>query len=224
MPYPKQYLLWSGQFGVAGTDELAETTLKISTLGGAPFDAAAVLATWSPNDVGTILAYLTAAMNGPPDVSWAEYSLAQSAKLAAMDVTGHYLTDPVIYTDATPATGSDPDVPAQCSIVASLRSGLTLGVANYGRMYLPHTLFQTAAGSPYAGGTGPLDLAQSMASFIAQTNALAATKAAGSGAVLLSNKGSGVVRGIANVAVGNVTDTQRRRREQLNETYETQAI
>lgn len=221
MPFPKPFARLSWLFTVNGTDEVAETSVHITTLGAAPFDANAYVAAWTNAYATANISRMASALN---TVNWADYSYLVGVKVAALDAAGHYTHAPFEYEDPAPGHGSSTDVLPQSSVVASLRSGLTFGTSNYGRMYLPHTTLGTVATHPYGAAADCNALATSVASMLHLINTDSNGMVAGSGVVNISKVGAGSVKGVATVVVGDITDTQRRRRAQLNENYYAHAV
>jgi len=215
MPYPKPFARLSWLFEIGGTAEVAETGLHISTVGSSPFDADAFVAGSTTTDL-SLLATAYGLLFSSTGTWWASYSDLVGMKLAALDVTGHYTSAPLVEA-VTGMHGTIESVPPQSSQVLSLRSGLTFGRANYGRMYLPHTMSQLVNGTPYIGVTNADSLSAAAGVLLSSVNTYADGVTAGAGIVLISKVGAGTVKGCANVEVGQVEDTQRRRRNKLNE-------
>lgn len=225
MSYDRQFLRVSFGFAIGGTPEVAETSVNYSTVTGWT-GAVAALAEIQANETAC-LTDVGAAMSGmmtSGSIAWADYSDFISVKVAAIGTNGLYLTDPLVLEGAF-GSGSSGNVLPQSTIVLSLRSGFTLGKANYGRMYLPHSRSTLVAGTPRVASGDTDGLADDGAAMInAITTALTAEVTAVIFPCILSSIGSGFGRGVTEVKVGNVVDTQRRRRRQLAETYSTTAL
>jgi hypothetical protein len=121
--------------------------------------------------------------------------------------------------------GSAPTGPVQATtlpqvtICVSLRTQQTRGAGTHGRIYPPTVIQPTGAGrigSSTAGG-----IAESMATLLEDIATVEEVTLAGSiRAAVVSELGDpGPARIITRVLVGDVFDTQRRRRNQLQETY-----
>lgn len=116
----------------------------------------------------------------------------------------------------------------QLAAVISLRSGATFGQANYGRMYIPCVGGNQIANGRFSDamcGT----LADNAKTFVDAMNTYAESTAHGTGfstfhVRLLSKVGTGTSKLVTNVEVGNVPDTQRRRRNNLAEAYTNRII
>lgn len=137
-------------------------------------------------------------------------------KLAMIGQDGQYLDEPDYHEDAGRAGIAGPARPwNQDALCVSLRSGETLGKANYGRFYLPTPSYArpaNATGIPTAtaeavavGCAVMLEAIQGEISTVDQAVAPA----------ILSR--SGVTKFVRQVAVGTVIDTQRRRRNAVAE-------
>ena len=151
------------------------------------------------------------------------------AKSALIDDTGHTVLDEVLYSYPAAATygaSTATKLPPQCSLVVTLLSDRPRGKASKGRMYLPG----------YAGGVGTngkIDGAQ--ASAIA-TNLKTFYDSFASDAdvpdqLILAAKGTGPLPALTaqndfveTIRVGDVVDTQRRRRNGLTEVYQTRTL
>ena len=221
MPYPKQFLKLSFSFTVDNSDEVADTALSISTPLSAPFDAAAALSAWTLTDLTTLAtSYNSAVTASGTGFNWAVYSNLVAVKLAAVGVDGHYLTGPKIQAGLG-YQGTVASVPPQNTVVLSLWSGLTFGRANYGRMYLPHTTLQFTTGGYGCSSTVANTIATAFKSLFTDITSIANGHTATAGPVIMSSVGTGTVNTVNRLRVGNLVDTQRRRRNRLNEVYST---
>jgi hypothetical protein len=227
MAYDRQQLRIDWGFSIEGTDEVAVTGLSFAAGTGWAGAEAALLdmqvGVVAPTLLGDMLTFMSTTQ-----LNWADYSELNYCKIAAVGVDGHYLDfpeNPVLFEDPTPDDGTFTIVLPQSTIVLSLRSGFTTGQANYGRMYLPHTR-HTQAGGSSVGSVANSDLiAEAGATFIEalKTDITAATSS-GILPMIMSAAGSGTAREVVSVAVGTVTDTQRRRRNKLTEVYSFHAV
>ena len=148
-------------------------------------------------------------------------------KIAQLGLDGRYVVDPLEWTTpVTPGGGGSLGAP-QLAMVVSLRSGSTLGKANYGRFYLPWTAVNLSS------ITAKLTVAQREALLADSVDMLtdiqgnlrgAGGLAADLRASIMSNEGSGVTKLVEAVRVGDVVDTQRRRRNKIPETYSVAAF
>jgi hypothetical protein len=224
MAYGGQFLKITWMFTVNGSDEVADTSLNYTST--PPWTgAAAALAELDSGDLVAMRDHYVDQMMDFDFISWGDYSNLVGIKVAAIGTNGLYLTDPLIAETDTPDSGNAVGVLPQASVVLSLRSGFTVGKGNYGRMYLPHTTIGTVTETPFASSTITDGCAAAGKAFI---NAVTATMngaiTAPVGPVIMSQAAGTLSRVVAQVAVGNVTDTQRRRRNRLNETYSFETL
>lgn len=222
MAYDRQSLLISWLFDIIGEDEVAITSLHVS--GSTTFDAVDALGGLSTGDLDALQVLMSTLMSDS-NLLWADFSRATGIKVAALDVTGHYLTDPLVRDIQTPASGSSngPIYP-QDSIVISLRAASTFGQANRGRMYLPHCATIRVSATPFMSGTQLGGLRTAAQTFLNGVNDVTNTGADPAVLQIMSSKGTGTSKGVATLAVGNVLDTQRRRRNRLTENYLTATV
>ena len=225
MAYDRSHLEVSWIFRIDGTDEVAMTGLSVT---GAPgFDAVAALLQYDEVVDGQALGQAMTTFLSANPIAWADYSFLTDVKVAAVDVTGHYINtagNPKIWSADTTFHGTDTQIVPQCSIVLSLRSPTTLGRANYGRMYLPHTLLPLGAGNPSALATTAEEAATKAATFINEVNEIFDTGDDPGVVQIMSSVAPGLSKAVTRVAVGDVNDTQRRRRNRLPENYSFEAV
>lgn len=117
-------------------------------------------------------------------------------------------------------------MPPQIALVATLIAGSGKGLAGKGRMYLPGV----SGGIDSTGhltGTYTQQIATNLATFFNGVNALASNP----GVVINASRGQKNFAGLGarnvpinGIRVGNVYDTQRRRRNALAETYSTAVV
>lgn len=138
-------------------------------------------------------------------------------KLALIGEDGDYAAEPAAYETTPVNPPVTTTLPPQCAYVVSLRSGLSLGRANYGRFYVPTptwTVGQTNGLATEAQATQARTAAKTMlrgveADLQVQLSTLRLA--------LMSNLGFGQTKLVTDLGVGRVIDTQRRRRNKLNE-------
>lgn len=154
---------------------------------------------------------------------------SSTVKLALLNVDGKTDLENVVQYDwATRPQGPNGGTtyPAQIALVASLRSEKKRGIASHGRMYLPGV-------SAPIDGTGKMTSSfyPAIATKVGALFQTLVTDTTLPGYPVLASKGkaglfagAGETQGITSVKVGNVYDTQRRRRNALVESYSTVAI
>lgn len=151
------------------------------------------------------------------------------AKSALIDESGHTIDDSVKYSypAATVSGGTAVNThPAQCSLVVTLMSDRPRGLASKGRMYLPG----------YSGGISATGKASS-ADILAAANGLKtffdsfAADPDVPDQLILAAKGVGPLPALTaqndyveSFRIGDVIDTQRRRRNKLVETYTSKVL
>lgn len=148
-------------------------------------------------------------------------------KLQVLFTTGAPDPANTVYNNAVTSTGnfgSNPHVP-QASLVASLRNTGTHGLATKGRMYLPGVYQTVDPSSGRISSTAATNIATNFQTFINGINSAAPVGTV----VALCSKGTtttptGVSAAVTHVEIGNVYDTQRRRRNALTETYVNKTI
>lgn len=226
MPYDQEFLKVTWGFSIVNTPEEAQTGLNFSSPSTPNYDASLALSSIDIATLGPLLiARMTTLINGA-GVHFADYGRLNTVRIAGVLLSGAEIDPAKIYEDTTPAFGGNTGIPPQVSIVCSTRSGLTSGAANFGRMYLPYTEPVIEPGTPFVAAATIATIATAFAVFVNGCNAdiQANDGTQTSEATIMTQVTGGVSKKIAQVAVGNVIDTQRRRRNQLAETYSFASI
>lgn len=153
----------------------------------------------------------------------------EQVKLAMIGTNGKYDgTDPVISTPTTTVNGgsSGNPLPPQLALVATLVAGSGKGLAGKGRMYLPGIKFGVDGGG-HITQSDCQGIANGLKTFFDTINASTSRP----GPVANVSGGHAKLGGVGarnvpvnGVRVGNVYDTQRRRRSSLQETYSTAVV
>ena len=225
MASDRQYLKVTWIFNIEGTDEIANTSLNFSDPGFTTLDAEVVLADLDWTVTGPAMATRMTTLLGSVNIRWADYSELAAVRVAAIGTDGLELAAPKLHTVAPTVDGTAGDVNAQSTIVLSLRSNVFGPGANFGRMYLPHTSFALLTNSPLADPTDVSAFATACDTFIEGCNTdMNVTIAAPVDAMIISGITGRESRRVNQIAVGNVTDTQRRRRNALPETYQFRTV
>ena len=142
-----------------------------------------------------------------------------------------YYTYPAPIAGGAQLTGS---LPAQLTLAATMTSDNQRGLAAKGRMYLPGVNLAVSSATGKLDATAIGGIATNFKTFLDSVN----TATGVSGKVILASKGrkqanevngdtiyiGGVNAWVTGCRVGDVYDTQRRRREQLTETYVTRVL
>lgn len=136
-------------------------------------------------------------------------------KWAPQDTQGRYPdgSDSIEFLLADPDPGTTGGGYPQIALTLSLRTARSRGYASNGRMYLPSSR-EVSVASGQIDATQALALASVGAQFIADI----AEVGLGTPAVM-STVGAGRIEAVTGVRVGRVMDTQRRRRNALDEAY-----
>ena len=221
------YVTWL--FHMKQDTEVAQTGVHITTYAG-QYDAGHEL------DALT-LANLTALdtamfkLLSSPGFAFADYGLYLGLKVAAVGQDGAYVKEPRIFTRQTPYTGSGGGfVIPQASVVLSLLGGNLLRKGNRGRVYLPYTSASSSnTGSPRIPANLVGLMATAAKTFVVDVNA--AVSVGGSNAQRVSivsqqpaSAEPFTAEPVVTVKVGDIVDTQRRRRNKLAENYSTVAV
>jgi surface antigen len=155
-------------------------------------------------------------------------------KIASMGTDGRSDAQDTVYSNyVTQPTGSGGNLyPPQIALAASFTSAKMRGVGSHGRMYLPGI----SIGLDTTGHVGGAGLTAVLGAFKTFINACNAASASGDIVILAShgsiNKdgtpkigGSAPInKAVTGIKIGNVFDTQRRRRNQLAETYQAVSL
>lgn len=218
MAYASQqlYLTWGGTLGATGTSEIWQCGIHL-----APIVAGGVVG--PPNQAQADAARtLLGLYHGGDQLPICNAARLDWVKIAHLDLAGDYLSDPVV--SETPAgTGvqgsKTPGGGPQLAVAVTLASGSSFGKANYGRFYLPWSLPATDATGRYPSNEAT-GIAQQTVSMLSDMQALIEANKT-SGGILdvtnMSSVGGGTNKRVLEVRVGRVVDTQRRRRNRINE-------
>jgi len=223
--FDRGFLKVTWGFTILNTDEIAQTSLNFTDPTDVTFNAPTALAEVNMPVVGPLLLARMNTLIASASIKWANYSRLNYVRLAAVLPTGLEFDPAKLFEDTTPAAGTQSDVPAQASIVLSTRSGQSTGNANFGRMYIPHTAWAQATNSPFGDTPDVSAFATAAQTFVTgvQTD-LDAVITQSVLPTIMTQVVGGTSKRIVQIALGNVTDTQRRRRNQLPETYQFRSI
>jgi hypothetical protein len=145
-----------------------------------------------------------------------------SIKWAEIAENGRYLNNdsPKIFTVTPPAPGGAGGnyVPQAC-VAVTLTTAQKRGLAHQGRFYLPPApaLADSSSGRMFGVTTAAL---LNTKTFINAINAAYT----GGDVIVASNRGSGKIETVTGLRMGDVMDTQQRRRRQLVEQYSVLAL
>lgn len=222
MAYNSGFLRLVFLFQALNSVEIAETQVTLSGgPGSVPLD---IFGDWDEGDLEDSAQDLYGDVLNGGNLFWADYSNLFAAKLSAIDVDGSLLADPLVKTLDTPRTGTTTNIHPQLSVLMSFWSGFTFGHANYGRMYLPHTMAGLTTSSPFSSSATALALANDGQDFVDHMNTRAQGKANQSLVAIASKAGTGTTKDVAFVRAGRVTDSQRRRYNSITPNYQVVAV
>lgn len=204
---------------IIGTDEIAETGFHISDPGG--FSASGFMSAGA--SVGGSIGTAWIAFLGSSGVVCPNWSRFSYVKMAPVGLDGRYLGEPTINNYSTVGTGIARQLPQE-SIVVGLSSRQSLGEANRGRMYLPHISTALVSNSYRSSANGSVSLAAKTFLQAVNTAAGSVTGFTNSRVCIMSSKGLGTTKRVMDIRVGDIIDTQRRRRNRLAETYSTNIV
>lgn len=163
-------------------------------------------------------------------LSWIsnQYTFTQ-AKSALIDATGHTILESVKYSYPTGSVvggTTSGHFPSQCSLVVTLQSDRPRGIASKGRMYLPGI-----AGGVNGGGKLDSDRVNSIANNLKTFfDSMVGSFDIADQLILAGKARSALLAGTAQndyvetMKVGDVVDTQRRRRNGLSESYQLRTL
>lgn len=206
-------LTWGGT--VAGSD-VWTNQLHITPGDGEPLDQQTVFDAIDLS--GTIKDLIRTAYTGTGGI--ARYETLDWVKLSMIDENGLLVGEPKYYDYPTPVAGTSTfNVPPQDSIVLTLTTNVARGLAYKGRIFLPAG-FADVQGTD--GRLTPAAVSSLVARFKTMFDGLQqylALVPEGAVAVVASDVRQGATHNITGIQIGNLVDTQRRRRNRLDETY-----
>lgn len=159
--------------------------------------------------------------------AWVDDIAYRWVKLAHVGTTGDYLRDPRVHETAAPVVGTiSTRHPLQVAWCVTLASGSTLGRANFGRFYLPPLGYNRQSGSGAVATTSVQAVLTNVSTMLdgIRDHARRGPVSAPYELLIMSELGTGRTKPVAEVRLGCVPDTQRRRRNRLDENYQTVAF
>jgi hypothetical protein len=226
MGFPKHYLLSFG--GPLGHDETWSCSLRMTSpvVEVMPDPIITAGASSSIDEVARkVETYMTTQMAQ----YWHKSAKLGFVKYNAIGENGRYIGDTTVEKLYEPAMAStsQSNGPFQMAIVVSLETGVQRGLAVAGRWFLPFPGF-SVSDDGYLLPASQNWVADASALFVNSLNDWDGIDVPGAPRVCVISRGRptgpktwgpGIARRATNVAVGNVLDTQRRRRKALKETY-----
>lgn len=221
MSYDRQHVLmtWGGPLA---TTEQWSCGVRFAALPNGdpapPMDVTGAEFTALRNQVDEVWARLTtwfqsgnagAAIGSLAQLSW--------CKLALITEGGDYADEPASYETTPVSPPTTTQLPPQCAYVVSLRSGLSLGRANYGRFYVPVPTWAPGQNGGLATEAQAASARTAAKTMLKGVEADLQVVVSTMRLVIMSNLGFGHTKLVSQLGVGRVVDTQRRRRNKLNE-------
>ena len=216
------YFTWGGTLG-AGGQEIWQNGLRLApdNLGSS---AAFPTTTQANNLMTTLQAQWVNTSNGTGVSAYLKW-----IKFSRFDIHNELTNQPLVVATTPPAGVAGPSTtnphPFQCTVVATLWSGLSFGKANYGRLYLPDPRIVVQTDGQMGGTLKPwIDWLGTWMKAL-ETSAAAWPDGEAPMHCYIMHKGGeissdpGTSKRITQVKMGSVMDTQRRRRNNLRETY-----
>lgn len=199
--------IWTNSLRMAETEE---TVLTNDTAG------------W---DVEALLDHYTTVINTHHANSSAYISTRAKltfVKFNRVNVSGHYIDEMTHLREFAPVAGGASDVhyPNQICIVITLTTAASRGLAHMGRIFapLPVAAVQDTDGLISTASVGSIIGAYK--TFIEALSDVPGLDTSGTpGVCVMSKVGAGMTRRVNGIKVGRVLDTQRRRRNALEENY-----
>ena len=155
------------------------------------------------------------------------YFRTLSVKAAVINPNGRYPDEysPSVVNLETPLVGGNTNASKapQSTVVASLRSAKERGLATKGRMYLPINALGINGTTGRINTQSQIDtIGNAMVDFLGDM--LGFWSDMNFSPVIMSNVGSGATNTISRVLIGDVLDTQRRRKNAYQEQYSTYEV
>lgn len=215
MAYDRQMLELTALFNILSQPETAQFGLRASYTAGWT-GAAAALGVLTTANLTTLYSRFQSIMN-VTGLNWCAYSSLTGVKVAALGTDGRYLDNPKTYLPGSPVAGTNVSgAPAQTAMVCTMWSGSHIGKANYGRIYLPHCAPSLNNSSPFITDTARNAIRTAFQSALNSINSDLLTWL-GVAVKVRIHGAAGTTKDVAQVGTGRVTDTQRRRRNALDE-------
>lgn len=211
------YITWGGQIGSSGAGvDVWQTGLHIS----GPNDTAPPLMP-DAADLQALYEDILTPFHSDINVGISQGAKMLFVKAAPLLRSGEYSGEALEHngTAVAGAVTTDRGGP-QDSLVVGLWSGNTLGQANYGRIYLPWNGIPVQATDARISNGAATNASIAGGDLIDDVNTWVGTfNDAAFRVRIMSKVGTGTSKLPAFVRVGNVVDTQRRRRNKVVETY-----
>lgn len=146
-------------------------------------------------------------------------------KAAHLKTDGDYAGEPRVFAITPQVFGGGTFAPQvlQASIAVTLDTGTNLGRATKGRFYLPCPAVPRTMGTVGIGDTNAQNIALHAKDMLKAVSGEITQVEQAYYLAVMSKVGSGTTKAVTAIKVGNVIDTQRRRRNAVTERYFSQA-
>lgn len=206
---------------MAGADIWVNTLRFAVPGGGSPgiVDETALVADMA-NDIAAHVQSVDSGYSSRTQLEWVKFNQIDSLGRYADTGNTH------VYEFATPVSGTQgTSYPAQVSLCVSLKTANARGYASKGRIFVPIPKTFSISGLGYIDAFNMQPVAASWATFISNLNNMPGLDTTGLAASVVSKVPvTGAANPVTGVRVGNVLDTQTRRRNAITETYSESAV
>lgn len=147
-------------------------------------------------------------------------------KAAHLKTDGEYASEPRVQAVTPQVFGGSSFAPQvlQASICVTLDSETTLGRAKTGRFYLPCPAVPRTLGTASIGDTNATNVALHAKTMLNAVKGEISQVEQAYYLAVMSKVGTGITKPVLSIKVGNVIDTQRRRRNAVTERYFVQPL
>jgi len=222
VPYPAHWTRWSFG-GTLFTDETWTVNLTMGTPGGAGVVPGGDDQWWQFCDQNIVKAYnaFKTFWLFPQSMATAGASFIWT-KAAVLDSDGRYVGNRApAYTDGSPFPGLGVEMPPQVALCLTNLTDIARGPGHNGRIYIP----AGSRNSPAINATGHItyggitEWLTSYQTLVQTMNAFTLGGSLASPRVSVTSRVTGMSTPVTKVRIGDVYDTQRRRRESIDEHY-----
>ena len=148
-------------------------------------------------------------------------------KFNRVDINGHYIDPTTFESLFAPVSGGGASwaCPNQISLVVTLTTAISRGLANKGRIFAPTPSAEPDASTGLISSAAAGGIAAQYKAFLEALSDVPGLDTADTpGVCVMSKVGSGATHRVSGVRVGRVYDTQRRRRNALAEDYQNAVV
>jgi len=223
MPFDRRHVVlqWGGTLPGG---EIWSNSLRLASSGEGPTAAVPThddMITWLNTTVKDALA----AYHGGTTAGVHQFAKLVYAKLNVVDQNGHYVEDTTneYVWSPTLAGGNGGTLhPNQIALVVTLATDFERGHAHQGRYYMPLPAFAVASSDGLISTSDAnfaANAAKQLVEALSVDPAQVVLPVENMRVCVMSQRGTGATRPVTGIKVGRVLDTQRRRRQELPESY-----